>query len=352
MERKMTYGIVVVCNGISVTGLGRTTEMISMYVNMESIGVTTYIMSGWGTRKYGKTRTGEAGWKYIIVGAITSSWMLIGIGTIYRKTGMTEIGEIENIRKGENTMITIAILIKIGVYPLHMWWPGVFYGTPTGASWYYATVLKIVLIWILIERIPNKITEKITIMIGTSTIWIGTTGGYQKIRVKQIIGYSALVHTGMLLYCKGNMINYWNYISWYIGIIYGMYEYGIYSSNRIEMRETREKEYRLVEKEKKRNGRKKEKGVRIEKKKRKAGNSVRTWQEMTRRNKGYGQEITILLLGNAGIPPMTGFIVKWEIYNRLNNNKEIVGIMMIYSTIIAIGYSWRLLKWIKEKECK
>lgn len=107
----------VVLGVMGIMGLiivGTTTGLLTMYLGIEIVGLSFYILAG---RERKGAKSTEAGMKYFVLGAISSGILLMGITKVYAETGTTDIELIGTVSK---TMVEVGILFKVGAAPFHM----------------------------------------------------------------------------------------------------------------------------------------------------------------------------------------------------------------------------------------
>lgn len=124
----------------------------------------------------------EASIKYFITQAIGS--IIIIFSAVFININ-TQINNIVSI----NEILTVAVAIKIGLAPFHIWFPQVIELT----EWTQATILitwQKIAPFILLSF--NKSTIRITLII-TSAI-IGIAGGFNQNSIKKILTYSSIAH--------------------------------------------------------------------------------------------------------------------------------------------------------------
>jgi len=94
-------------------------ELILIYLALELIGLSFYVLAG---RERRAIKSTEAGLKYFILGALSSGILLMGIALIYAQTGTTDLELISLGGMGEisNIFIIIGLLFKLGAAPFHM----------------------------------------------------------------------------------------------------------------------------------------------------------------------------------------------------------------------------------------
>ena len=99
---------------IGLMVVGGATELIKLYIGIEIVSLSFYILAG---RERKGMKSSEAGIKYFVLGALSSGILLMGITIVYAQTGGTDIELIETVSR---TLIIIGILFKLGAAPFHV----------------------------------------------------------------------------------------------------------------------------------------------------------------------------------------------------------------------------------------
>ena len=116
-----------------------------LFVSLELIKVTFYILTSF---QRGKLFSLEAGIKYLIIGALSSAFMVYGIALIFGTTGALGFDEIaaKAGQFADNKIFLLGILFvmaglgfKIAAFPVQMWAPDVYEGSPTPTTAFLAT---------------------------------------------------------------------------------------------------------------------------------------------------------------------------------------------------------------------
>nr|AAY24592.1 NADH dehydrogenase subunit 2 [Kryptolebias sepia] len=95
------------------------------------------------------------------------------------------------------TLITMALALKIGLAPVHAWFPEVLQGLnlPTGlilSTWQKLAPLS------LIVQIPST-NSSLLITLGITSILMGGWGGLNQTQLRKILGYSSVAHLGWMI---------------------------------------------------------------------------------------------------------------------------------------------------------
>jgi multicomponent Na+:H+ antiporter subunit D len=116
--------------GIVVSG-----DAFNIFVFMEVSSLATYVLVAGGTDRRALT----AVFKYLILGTIGATFYLIGVGLIYMMTGTLNLADMEARIGGVADLkpilaavgfVTIGLVLKAGVFPLHVWLPNTYAWSP------------------------------------------------------------------------------------------------------------------------------------------------------------------------------------------------------------------------------
>ncbi len=113
--------------------------LIMLFLGLEIMSIALYVMAAYHRRR---AQSGEAGFKYFILGSFSSAIFLYGIALVYGATGSTQFREIaaflarNNLPHNGVLLAGMALLIvglgfKVAAVPFHFWTPDVYQGSPT-----------------------------------------------------------------------------------------------------------------------------------------------------------------------------------------------------------------------------
>ena len=197
-------GILVVSNHFASLFLGF--ELLSIAL----VGLVGYLRE--------KNTAVETGFKYLILSASASSFMLLGIAFIYAYTGSLSFSP-ENYIVGSQVvsgklyqlgfiLFFSGIAFKLSLAPFHFWTPDVYQGAPTPVTLLLATVSKLAMFIVLIkccfgalplEVINESSLKDVIITIAVLSMLIGNALALKQKSIKRILGYSSIAHMGYLL---------------------------------------------------------------------------------------------------------------------------------------------------------
>ena len=186
-------------------------DFVMLFVSIELITITFYVLTSF-TR--GKVVALEAGVKYLILGALSSAFMVYGIALVWGITGKFNFTELAQVAGNFATnkvflfgvlFVLVGLGFKIAAFPFQMWTPDVYQGAPTPTTAFLAVGSKaagfVLLLRFLFSAIPN-VTEhwqNLIIVISGITIIYGNLCALPQRNLKRLLGYSSIAHAGYLL---------------------------------------------------------------------------------------------------------------------------------------------------------
>lgn len=186
-------------------------DFVMLFVSIELITITFYVLTSF-TR--GRVVALEAGVKYLILGALSSAFMVYGIALVWGTTGKFNFTELAMVaaRFEENKVFLFGVLFilvglgfKIAAFPFQMWVPDVYQGAPTPTTAFLAIGSKaagfVLLLRFLFTAIPNVTAhwDKLLIVVAAITILYGNLCAIPQRNLKRLLGYSSIAHAGYLL---------------------------------------------------------------------------------------------------------------------------------------------------------
>nr|AAT91080.1 NADH dehydrogenase subunit 2 [Anablepsoides ornatus] len=155
--------------------------------------INTFAIIPLMTQKY-SPRAMEATIKYFIMQTTAATMLLFASISNAWLTGQWDIQHMNH--PVPLTMITIALALKLGMAPVHAWFPEVLQGLnlPTGlilSTWQKLAPLSLMI------QLPTHNTILLSIL-GMLSILMGGWGGLNQTQLRKILGYSSIAHLGWM----------------------------------------------------------------------------------------------------------------------------------------------------------
>ncbi|MDC1174487.1 NADH-quinone oxidoreductase subunit N [Bacteriovoracaceae bacterium] len=216
--QKLKSEFSIMAMGVLVGGMLLTSanNMLLLYIGLETLSILSYVMA---TLKKNNERSGEAGLKYSLYGGISAGIMLFGMSHVFGVLGTINFSEmatmIPNLTSDQMLILIPSFLLffvglgyKIACVPFHMWSPDVYEGSPIPVTAFFAIVPKIAGMAV-IARLTMLLFNNDSLL---SVSWIGalsvmaaltmTVGNISAIgqrSVKRMLAYSSIGHAGVML---------------------------------------------------------------------------------------------------------------------------------------------------------
>ncbi|MFC4077377.1 NADH-quinone oxidoreductase subunit N [Salinithrix halophila] len=195
-------------------------DLITLFVGLELLSISSYILAGI-RRRHGESS--EAAWKYVVMGGVSSAFILYGMSFLYGLAGSTNLFTLrerlaEAYNNGYESFILLSFFcmllgfgFKVASAPFHMWAPDVYQGSPTPVAAFlavvsksaaFAFILRIFLIaFLFLYQVgPGKETVGWGLWIVASlSMVIGNSVALKQLRTKRLLAYSSVAHGGYLL---------------------------------------------------------------------------------------------------------------------------------------------------------
>nr|YP_002791186.1 NADH dehydrogenase subunit 2 [Blanus cinereus]ABZ79341.1 NADH dehydrogenase subunit 2 [Blanus cinereus] len=141
-------------------------------------------------------RATEATTKYFLVQAAASSTLLFASTSNAWMTGQWAMTEMTT--QPAVTLLTMALMMKLGVAPLHAWLPEVMQGTSTNMALIMATWQKLAPFTMLYISAHTLHTQTLLALALTSTL-IGGWGGLNQTQLRKMMAFSSIAHLGWMI---------------------------------------------------------------------------------------------------------------------------------------------------------
>src|SRR5436309_6221756 len=212
-EQHGEYYALILFATVGMMFLGSGYDLISLYISLELMAVTFYVLVAFTKRQ---KPSNEAGMKYFLLGAFSSGILLYGMSLLYGVAGSTNLGDIGQKLGSAGTelrplvllgMIALAagLFFKVAAVPFHMWAPDAYEGAPTSVTAFLSTGSKAAS-FALYARIffvalaPLRIDwAPLLGIVAALTIVVGNWAAITQENSKRLLAYSSISNAGYLL---------------------------------------------------------------------------------------------------------------------------------------------------------
>ena len=220
--------------------------------------------------------------------------------------------------------IFISLFIKLALAPFHLWSLDVYEGSPNTTTVFFAVVPKLGL-FVLLTRICYSIFaadnwQSYFLIIAVFSIFIGSVGGLEQRKIKSLLAYSSISHTGyLLLSFSTNSVEGTSMMLYYL-VIFMVSSLCFWSI------------YLFIQHKK---------NFYFKKRNKELGDLVLLRES----NPLLALILTITLFSIAGIPPIVGFLAKIGIFLvAIKSSAYLISLMAILFSVLSTFYYIRVIK--------
>ncbi len=212
-EYREEFYILVLLATTGAMVLAASRNFASFFLGLELLSVALYALIA-----YIRTERVaiEAGIKYLVLAASSSSILLFGLALIYSESGSMELSQFTAITSSTGHASSVILLtglmlaltgigFKLAVVPFHLWTPDVYEGAPLPVTAFIATISKGGMFALLLRwfHAPGEgllgASGVALSIIAIASMLAGNLLALQQTNVKRILAYSSIAHMGYLL---------------------------------------------------------------------------------------------------------------------------------------------------------
>jgi NADH-quinone oxidoreductase subunit N len=181
------------------------TNLLILFLALESIAFAFYILV---SIDLGRAESGEAGLKYLLMGAVAAALTAFGFALIYAGSGTLALGaalaapENRVIISAGWGLIVIGIAFKLSLVPAHLWTPDVYQGAPAPVAAFLSTASKVaaaaVLLMLLGFAPPMAELHVPLYLLSLLSMVLGNLAALLQKNIKRMLAYSSIAHMGYL----------------------------------------------------------------------------------------------------------------------------------------------------------
>ena len=321
------YYIILFTSTLGASLLAVANHFILFFIGIETLTLSLYILIAF---EKSKSRSIEAGIKYLVLASVSSAFLLFGMGLVYLTFGtmqftaiisaMSHLKQLPVLFIYGFGMMLVGIGFKLALVPFHMWTPDVYQGAPAPVSSYIATVSKGAVMAVFIRFFFNiKGFENPSIFIVISGIailsmFVGNLLAIQQKNIKRLLAYSSIANMGYLIIIlltgsnKGIQSALFYLITYFITTIGAFGVISLLSTKDIE------------------------------------AENIEDYKGLFWKKPWIAAVFTLCLLSLAGIPITAGFIAKFYlIYEGMKAGLIILIFSMIINSVIGLYYYLRVI---------
>ncbi len=192
--------------------MAASADLVMLYLAIETTSIPLYVLSGF---MLADEKSTEAGFKYLLFGALTSTVMLYGFSLLFGFSGTTNIYQLAGMFTSSNlppivafgvlALVLVGIGFKVSIVPFHFWAPDVYEGAPTPVAGFLSTASKAagfaVLVRLFFVAFPAgtdlaRLWVPSLAILSAVTMTVGNLLALPQTNIKRLIAFSSISHAG------------------------------------------------------------------------------------------------------------------------------------------------------------
>lgn len=192
--------------GIVITG-----DIFNQFVFIEITGISAYALTAFYTGR----NSAEASFKYLLMGSLSASSLLIAIAIIYSQLGTLNMADIADkihlMPAGYKVTALIFFMMGIGIeaeiFPLNGWAPDAYTEAPGPIGAAFAGIVVKAGVYAMVRMVFTLFdvsgTMDVLLILGLITLIIAETAAVRQDKLKRMLAYSSIGQMGLVFVAFG-----------------------------------------------------------------------------------------------------------------------------------------------------
>jgi multicomponent Na+:H+ antiporter subunit D len=205
-----TFMPLYLCMAAGLNGAFYTGDIFTLFVFQELMIMSSVVLVAISDNRLGV----EAAIKYLLISAMGSLFLLLGIGAIYASFGTLTLADIARLlESGQRpllaqpaaVMLMCAFLLKSAVFPFHFWQPDFHTAAPTPVHAVLSSVVVKIGVYGLIRLTAllfiaeAPLVRTLLLVLGIIGIFFGSLAALRTYDAKRMLAYSTFGQIGFIL---------------------------------------------------------------------------------------------------------------------------------------------------------
>lgn len=213
-DRTYLFYSALLLNFTGLIGVILTGDAFNLFVFIEISSLSGYALISLGRKRLAL----YAAYRYLILGTVGATFILIGVGLLYVVTGTLNLQDI-GVRiadvNADRTLATaicfllIGLCMKLALFPLHVWLPAAYSAAPSVVSVFLAGTTTKVYLYVLIRYVFDIFgldtigqilpLGDILVLLSMLAILYGSWMAIVRSSIKSILAYSSIAQIGYMV---------------------------------------------------------------------------------------------------------------------------------------------------------
>jgi NADH-quinone oxidoreductase subunit N len=330
------YYVLLLCSVLGMVMMSSSRDLVSVFIALELLSIPAYMLAAWRKRD---RKSNEAGVKYYLLGVFASAVLLYGMSLLYGATGSTKFTDIAaRIATDDVTGLSVVAVVfvvagfafKVSAVPFHTWAPDTYEGAPTPVTAFLSVSSKaagfVALILMIFLAFPTAdgIYGPLVWTLAALTMTVGNVLALRQTNIVRMLAYSSVSQGGFILMplafanTAGAGETALKAVVVYL-LVYAFTNLGAFAVVIAVARKTRSGE-------------------------------ISSFGGLIQYAPGLGVLMTLFMASLTGIPPLGGWIAKFNTFKTLldadTTSAYVLAVIGAANTAIAAAYYLRVMRQI------
>ncbi len=327
-QRGESY-VLLLASTIGMCLMASAADLVMLYLAIETTSIPLYVLAGF---MLADDRSTEAGFKYMLYGAMTSAVMLYGLSLLFGVADTTNLyGLAAALKAGHVPALSVLAIIfliivglgfKVSIVPFHFWAPDVYEGSPTPVAGFLSTASKAagfaVVARLFVVAFPDFAVNWTSVLavLAAVTMTVGNLLALPQRNIKRMLAYSSIAHAGyaMIGIVAFSQLGTASVVFYMLAyIVTNLAAFGIVMAVG-----------RVV-----------------------GSDDYDAYRGLSRRSPGLALVMLVAFLSLAGMPPFGGFIAKIVVFAAgVQSNYVWLVVIGILNSVVGVYYYLNVMKYV------
>ena len=309
-------------------GIVATGDAFNLFVFLEIASLSSYTLISLGSDRRALT----SAYRYLVIGTIGATFILIGIGLLYMMTGTLNMSDLaarlpavadSRTVRTAFAFLSVGIGIKLALFPFHLWLPGAYTYAPSVVTTFLAATATKVGVYVLLRFCCTVFgwefsfqlmpLAPVLLVLGGMAVLSASTVAIFQDNVKRMLAYSSIAQIGAIVIGIG------------LANATGMMAAVLHLFNHAVMKGALFLALSAIIY-------------------RSGGGHLKNLAGMGQRMPWTAAVLVIGGLGLIGVPLTAGFISKWYlVVAALERGWWPIAVVLLAGSLIAMAYVWRIV---------
>ncbi len=205
------YYVLLLASLLGMVMMTSSRDLVSVFVALELLSIPAYMLAAW---RKNDTKSNEAGVKYYLLGVFASAVLLYGMSLLYGETATTRLvdigaalagGELTRLSVVAVTFVIAGFAFKISAVPFPTWAPDTYEGAPTPVTAFLSVGSKaagfVALMLVIFLAFPTAdgVYGPLVWVLAALTMTVGNVIALRQTNIVRMLAYSSVSQGGFIL---------------------------------------------------------------------------------------------------------------------------------------------------------